>query len=444
VNRTCGEEQTPPTRAVHGRLPELTSTSMALRTCQIPVDIVCGLTVHVVALLACWFALARFSPIPLVRGREFAALRGLQGLPEPRPEPGPEPAPRSGPFFDLAERPKGAQFTVSYGERAVPHDMPANGKANPWWKSVEAWKNGSVTRSKRQKMVFVTGLPHSGTTLMELFLRQFDGELSTLSFAKTDHKHEGRDLIPHKQYPLPEYGGAFGGYGSMCGNEGGKYLQKGLRQNEASSSAVQKQMQVLTWKYWQPHFELSKPGLVEKDPRHLLRMRMWQNMFRDTHDVFPIFTLMHPLESITYASCRPVENTRTRMVRNWLNCHRALLEDLKHLRNYLVVHYEAWFLYPDDTAQAIETYLNLEGRVNMTFDARRLHAHGNAFALKDKYFGRCSNVVRNFSKSEAAKDWPSRLYEDELATYGYDLYNTTTIHKPSAFGLCQLDGVPCP
>lgn len=406
------------------------------------------LTVGVVLSLAGWLAIAYEGNSPHL-GNELAVLPGPRGVEasavqsELASASDRRAAALDGRFFDLAERPKGAHLMVSYGEQVIPIETSTRDKTNPWWKSVRVWRDGSVKPTKRQKMVLVTGLPRSGTTLMDVFLRLFDRELSTLPYPKNNHNHEGVDLIPPQELPLSGYGGSGGGYVNMCGAQNGKFKRSNVRLNEQNTTLAQ-QMQKVTWKYWRPKFNLSMPALFEKYPGHLLRMRMWQSMFADTHDVFPIFTVKHPLESITSVSCNPADRTRKVMVENWLNCHRALLEDLKHIRNYLVVPYEAWFLYPDDTARAIETYLNLEIRVNVSMPTRRLIVHGERFVLQKKYFGRCNKEVRKFHKSEMAKNWPGERYKAELATYGYDLYDTTVIHKPSAFGLCKLDGAPCP
>lgn len=351
-----------------------------------------------------------------------------------------------GRFFNLSERPKDAHLAVSSGERAVPIETPARLKGNPWWKSVRIWRGGSAKPTKRQKMVLVSGLPRSGTTLMDIFLRLFDKEMSPLIYPKKNHIHEGADKIPF--YPLPAYGGSGGGYERMCGaDDKGELKNKGLRINGKERDGLRRihEMRRLTFTYWGRDFNFSMPLLFEKDPRHMLRMRLWQEIFGDTHDVFPIFTMMHPLEirSSLYP-CNPNKTIRSLIVGNWLNCHRAWLEDLKYLRNYLVIPYEAWFLYPDETARAVEIYLNVKARVNISVQIRRLVAYGNEFALKKKYFARCSKAIQNFSKSNLAQSWPGRKYVDELATYGYDLFDSTVIHKPSAFGLCKLDGAPCP
>merc|ERR1712061_829587 len=96
-----------------------------------------------------------------------------------------------------------------------------------------------------------------------------------------------------------------------------------------------------------------------KDPPNLLRMRFMQKAFQETHDVFAIFTLMHPLEIGSRYSCDPRSEERREIVKNWLNCHDVWLKDLAELRNYLVIPFEAWFLHPASTGRAIENFLRL-------------------------------------------------------------------------------------
>jgi len=345
----------------------------------------------------------------------------------------------------MPERPS-IRPAVGWGETAVqPEPTAAMIKENPWWQAVKIWKETGVRGHEvKQKMIFAGGLPRSGTTLLEIFLRTHQRN-SNLEFSKEDDMHEGLPLLEGN---WRKYGGSTHAYQYMCkiDDETGDLSGPAVMTEEDDVEGFRR----AAWEGWQS-WNFSKPRLVVKDPPNLLRMRLVQKAFSDTHDVFAIFTLMHPLEIGSRFSCNPKSISRQNIVKRWLNCHNRWLEDLKELKNYLVIPFEAWFKYPIFTGRAVEAFLNMKThtRVNMPHRRlalarlrgfeRRLVFHGHDFVLSRKYFARCRS-------SRSVEDYQNLPYADLAKSYtsfGYDLADSRRITTPAAFEPCVLDGIPC-
>merc|ERR1740121_48897 len=205
--------------------------------------------------------------------------------------------------------------------------------------------------------------------------------ISTLTFPKSDDMHEGAPLVGHG---FAGYGGSKDMYRTMCrvNRTTGRPYKSWPRTEDHEVDFFR----TYAWHGWSS-WNLSKPLLAVKDPPNLLRMRYLQKAFQETHDVFAIFTIMHPLEIGSMYKCEPDSYTRQVIVESWLNCQRNWLEELAGLKNYLIIPFEAWFKRPIGTGRAIESFLHLKGRTNVELPrrlrprSRRLVFHGNQFIL---------------------------------------------------------------
>lgn len=349
--------------------------------------------------------------------------------------------------------PSRGKRVVSWGENHVQKLITENMiEENPWWQAVKHWKATGVRgRQVKQKLLFIGGLPRSGTTLLEVFFRSLKS-VSNLHFSKEDNIHEGLPLLKgdYSKYG----GGSKKAYKGMCSvNESGVLkgkaalrMQNSVPVEQQDPDAYMSQFRRAAWEGWQS-WNFSKPVLAVKDPPNLLRMSFLQKAFQETHDVFAIFTLMHPLEIATRYSCDPNSAEREAIGQNWLNCHYQWLDDLSQIRNYLVIPYEAWFNHPQATGRAIEQFLHLRKHVEVSLPRRlgsrkrrRLVYRGaskNSFLLSRKFFGHCrksGNWTSTFKLQESA---------EEFERFGYNISNSMQLDKPRAFELCMLGGVPC-
>jgi len=339
--------------------------------------------------------------------------------------------------FMMPKRPH-SRAKLSWGESLLPEESEFEStiEENPWIESARTWRDTGAR--KKQKLVVIGGLPRSGSTLLEVFFSRYEEYVSFLKFPPNNQNTmEGLDL-GHWPGELLGYGGSGQFYRKMCGvDEEGKLARKTLHRTGRQKDLVDRTRKASfdAWKSW----NFSKPVLVEKDPPNLLRMQLFEKVFGETHDVFPIFTLKHPLEIGSAYDCDPHSEERLEITQNWLNCHTPWIHDLKFLRNYLVVPYEAWFLNITEVVTTISRYLNLpvphdEGRRLVLWNPSK------HFKLDRTAYAPCyrshPEKFKHIHKSLASM-------EKDYLKYGYDLTNSAIFKQPNSFVLCKLDGKPC-
>ena len=96
---------------------------------------------------------------------------------------------------------------------------------------------------------------------------------------------------------------------------------------------------------WRPHWNVSRPILMEKSPRHALMTRLLQHWFTPERSYF-IVLLRHPLATLRLAW----EDNNTKLgivldcgdkaIQHWLHIVETLFSDLNHLRNVILVQFE--------------------------------------------------------------------------------------------------------
>ena len=91
------------------------------------------------------------------------------------------------------------------------------------------------------------------------------------------------------------------------------------------------------YRCWRPYWDLTKPVLLEKSPRHTTMTRFLQSLFHETHTFFIVIT-RHPLGA-SEGHYRNRECGR-QFLRHWVAMHNKLIVDLPFLKNAVVVQYE--------------------------------------------------------------------------------------------------------
>ena len=95
---------------------------------------------------------------------------------------------------------------------------------------------------------------------------------------------------------------------------------------------------------WRRFWEIDKPILVEKSPRHVVMTRLLQHWFTPERSFF-IVILRHPLAVNSFLSS-PAYNTvmcetcGSVFVQNWLDMYEMLFDDLNYIKNKAVLQYE--------------------------------------------------------------------------------------------------------
>lgn len=188
--------------------------------------------------------------------------------------------------------------------------------------------------------VFICGLNRSGTSLLHRLLRAHP---KISGFTNTDAlEDEGQHL--QDVYPIAK---VFGGAGKFCFD-----VRAHL---DESSPLVTAESRARLMAQWGLYWDLSKPLLIEKSPPNLIRSRFLQAMFPQSRF---LFLLRHPIP-VAYATLKWARTDVLTLVRHWIAGHEAMLRDLPHLREALVMRYEDFVAAPEETLNRIYAFLSL-------------------------------------------------------------------------------------
>jgi hypothetical protein len=246
--------------------------------------------------------------------------------------------------------------------------------------------------------LFVTGLHRSGTSLLYRCLRNHP-QIS--GFQNTGvSEDEGQ----HLQTVLPR-GGAYGGPGRFGRHPEAHMTEAHPLANPETAKALFAQ--------WEPYWDLSKAVLAEKTPITLTRTRLFQALFPKSHFVVII---RHPIAVAlaTYNALAsggsPPDLTLEDLLEHWLICHEIFLADAPHLKNLMMVKYEEFSARPQETMEAIYSWLGL----NTCACIEQVEADINA-----RYLAQW-RAMRNDPQFRYDIDQAMRL-EERIRDYGYSL-----------------------
>jgi sulfotransferase family protein len=243
------------------------------------------------------------------------------------------------------------------------------------------------------RFVFLAGLHRSGTTLLARLLAahpQISGFSGT--GAPADEGQHLQNVYPSDH----EYGrpGRFGFAPEMHLTE--------------SSPLVSEESARRLWEEWTPHWDLSRPVLLEKSPPNLLKTRFLQALYPESSFVVIV---RHPIPvSIPTAKWRGTRRF-DRLLDHWLLCHRLFETDREHLGRVHVLHYEELVRDPAAVLRSIFEFLELEPIP----PGEPVDGGAN-----EKYFRRWKELKRD-PRMRAYLDLVSLWYERRVRRYGYSL-----------------------
>jgi len=192
------------------------------------------------------------------------------------------------------------------------------------------------------RFVFLAGLHRSGTTVLARLLAahpQISGFSDTGAPAD-----EGQHL--QSVYPSDHEHGRPGRFG----------FAPEMHLTE-SSPLVSEQSARTLFEEWAPHWDLSKPFLLEKSPPNLLKTRFLQALFPDSAFVVVV---RHPIP-VSLATARWRQTRRYhRLLEHWLRCHALFTADRELLERAHVLHYEQLVRDPAGVLCGIFEFLELE------------------------------------------------------------------------------------
>jgi hypothetical protein len=190
------------------------------------------------------------------------------------------------------------------------------------------------------KIVFLGGLHRSGTTPLASCLAQHP---AISGFSDTGaYADEGQ----HLQWT---YSTAYthGGPGSFA-------LSTSAHLTEADAGAAATARRELDVA-WQPHWDMTRPVLVEKSPPNLIRFRYLQSLFPEARC---LAILRHPV-AVAFATRRMRRKSLDHLLRHWLHAHTLLLNDAPFIRHLAVVHYESLVDNPQTALARVFRWLDI-------------------------------------------------------------------------------------
>jgi Sulfotransferase family len=243
------------------------------------------------------------------------------------------------------------------------------------------------------QLVFLAGLHRSGTTLLARLLAAHP-EISGLSGTGVP-ADEGQHL--QSVYPAAAVYGGPGRFGFAPES----HLTEG-------SPLVSEENARAIFEEWSPHWDLSRPLLLEKSPPNLLKTRFLQGLFPGSAFVVIV---RHPIPvSIPTARWRGTRRY-DRLFEHWLRCHALFQADRQHLGRIHVLQYEQLVDDPTGTLRGIFEFLELEPIPPSE------PVEGGA---NEKYLGQWQELKRD-PRMRAYLDLVSLWYERRVRRYGYSL-----------------------
>jgi hypothetical protein len=242
------------------------------------------------------------------------------------------------------------------------------------------------------RLVFVTGLHRSGTSLLAGCIARHP---QVSAFSGTGVPEDEGQLL-QSVYPPGHADGGPGRFG---------FAQR-QHITEHSPLATPESRERL-WQQWSPLWDLERPVLLEKSPPHLTKTRFLQALFPDCS--FVVVT-RHPI-AVACATQKWSATRPDQLIAHWMRCHRIFAADRPSLERVHLLRYEQLVAAPDAELARVFAFLELEA-VPSGLDVRD--------DINDRYFAEWRERRRNAARS-AYISLVERRWEHEARCWGYSL-----------------------
>jgi hypothetical protein len=195
------------------------------------------------------------------------------------------------------------------------------------------------------RLVFVAGLHRSGTTPLAKVLA---GHPQVSGFSGTPAREDEGQHLQSVYPPARVYGGA------------GRFARKPAAHLTETSPLVSDDSRERLLQAWRPHWDLSKPVLVEKSPPNLVMTRFLQALYPEASMVVVI---RHPVV-VSLSTKKWTRGTSLHnLMRHWFRAHELFRADAPSLSRLHVLRYEDLVDNPEETLAGVAEFLGLDGPI---------------------------------------------------------------------------------
>ena len=240
--------------------------------------------------------------------------------------------------------------------------------------------------------VFIAGLHRSGTSLLFECLREHPAISGFRGTGVPEDEGQHLQSVYRPAFHL-------GGPGRFAFSP-----QSNLTELSASVTAENRHK---LFAQWRPHWDLSKPWLLEKTPQNLVQTRFLQAMFPTARF---LVVLRHPL-AVACATQRWNRTSLHALLEHWLCAHERFEADRCQLQHAMVLHYEDFVASPQRTLEQVWHFLDLPAH------APSLQVRSD---VNGKYFLKWQQLRRGRLSRHYA-DEMVRRFESRMNRFGYSL-----------------------